>query len=115
MTAHSHVPPAGPGPDQDQRLEAELAGLKKQFERLRDERLRTERDLDNLDRQLDELRAQARADYGTDDPAELARILEQRRAENQRLVAEYRDHVAGIQRDLDQVEADVRAGRKDPA
>ncbi|MHC1788243.1 hypothetical protein [Solidesulfovibrio sp.] len=92
--------------DADARLERELAGLKTEYERLRDDKVRTEQDLRHQQAQLAELEARARADYGTADPEELARLLEEKRQENARLVAEYRDHIAAVRRDLDAVEQD---------
>ncbi|EHJ49174.1 hypothetical protein DFW101_3174 [Solidesulfovibrio carbinoliphilus subsp. oakridgensis] len=91
-------------PDADARLERELAGLKAQYERLRDDKVRTEQDLSHLQNQLAELEAKAQAEYGTADPEALRRLLEQKRADNARLVAEYRDHIATVRRELESVE-----------
>lgn len=93
--------------DADAGLERELAGLKTQYERLRDDKVRTEQDLSHLQNQLAELEARALADYGTADPEALRRLLERQRQDNARLVAEYRDHIAGIRRDIEAVERDV--------
>ncbi|MEA4858048.1 MAG: hypothetical protein AAGU21_11350 [Solidesulfovibrio sp.] len=82
----------------------ELEGLKAEYERLRDDKVRAEQDLANLTRQLAELEARARAEYGTADPAELAALLTRLREENARLVAEYREHIQGVRRDLEAVE-----------
>ena len=90
--------------DADAGLERELAGLKAGYERLRDDKVRTEQDLSHLQSQLAELEARAQAAYGTADPAELRRLLERQRQENARLVAEYREHIEGIRRELDAVE-----------
>jgi len=92
--------------DADASLERELAGLKQAYERLRDDKVRTEQDLRHQQNQLAELEAKARADYGTADPEELARLLDEKRRENARLVAEYREHIAAVRRDLDAVEQD---------
>ena len=40
------------------------------------------------------------------DPAELTRLLEEKRAANARLVAEYREHVAAVKGELEAVERD---------
>lgn len=92
MTTHEH----------DARLEAELNQLRKDYERLRDLKVGTERDIDNLSDQLDDLKTQAREAYGTDDPDELTRMLEEKREENRRLVEEYRNHLQDIRKGLDQ-------------
>ena len=90
--------------DADARLQNELAGLKGEYERLRDAKVRAEQDLSHLQNQLTALEAQAMAEYGTADPAELTRLLEEKRAANARLVAEYRDHVAAVKGELEAVE-----------
>jgi DNA repair exonuclease SbcCD ATPase subunit len=95
-----------PADDADAKLERELAGLKGEYDRLRDAKVRTEQDLTHLQNQLAELEARAMAEYGTADPAELLRLLEEKRAENARLVAEYREHVAAVRRELEAVERD---------
>ena len=92
--------------DADASLERELAGLKNTYDRLRDDKVRTEQDLRHQQNQLAELEAKARADYGTAEPEELARLLDEKRRENARLVAEYREHIAAVRRDLDAVEQD---------
>ncbi|MFU2209871.1 hypothetical protein K9F62_09495 [Desulfovibrio sp. JY] len=90
--------------DADAHLERELAGLKAQYERLRDDKVRAEQDLTHLQGQLAELSARAKAEYGTSDPAELEALLAQKREENGKLVAAYREHIAAVRRDLEAVE-----------
>ena len=90
--------------DADARLERELAGLRAEYERLRDDKVRTEQDLTHLQSQLAELEARAQADYGTADPEALKELLARKREDNARLVAEYREHIAGIRQDLEAVE-----------
>lgn len=85
-------------------LERELAQLKQQYERLREDKVRTEQNLDNIGRQLADLEAQAVQQYGTADPQELNRMLEEKRAENARLVAEYREHISSIMEGLNKLE-----------
>jgi hypothetical protein len=91
-------------PDADARLERELAGLKAEYERLRDDKVRTEQDLSHLQNQLAELEAKAQAEYGTADPEALKQLLAQKREDNARLVAEYREHIAAVRQDLETVE-----------
>lgn len=95
--------------DQDQALEQELAGLKKEYEKLRDEKLRTEQNLENLERQLRELETQAREEYGSADPEELERLLEEKRAQNAKLVADYRQHIQDIHNGLAAIEQEEGA------
>lgn len=96
---------------QDQLLEQELARLRTEYDKLREERVRTEQNLANLSQQLREMEERAQAEYGTSDPAELERLLAERRAENARLVAEYRGHVEAIRADLAAVERGLEDGR----
>jgi chromosome segregation ATPase len=98
------------GSGEDARLQRELAGLKAEHQRLRDEKLRAEQDAANLTRQMDELKARAEAEYGTSDPAELAALLERRRAENAAMVAEYREHLAAVGSALAEVERGFGGG-----
>lgn len=88
----------------DMALERELAELKKQYEKLREDKVRTEQNLDNLSRQLHELEEQARADYGTADSDELKVMLDKKRAENDRLVTEYKEHIRSIHAGLSELE-----------
>ncbi len=90
--------------DADTALEGKLSALKKNFETLRDARARAEATVAELERQLAELEARAVADYGTADPEALERLLAEKRAENERLVADYERHLRGIQAKLAGVE-----------
>ncbi|WP_320171449.1 hypothetical protein [Maridesulfovibrio sp.] len=89
-------------------LERELAQLRRQYEMLREDKVRTEQNLDNISRQLADLEEQARLQYQTADPQELANLLEEKRAENSRLVAEYRAHINSIMDGLQKLEQDGR-------
>ncbi len=101
----------GTGTTQDSQLEQELNGLRRQYEQLRDQKVRTEQDIANLSSQLEGLKAQAKAEYGTDNPEELQALLNQKRQENERVVSEYREHVQKIQSDLAAVENAVDGDR----
>ncbi len=90
--------------EQDQALERELQGLKQQYETLRDRKVRTEENLANLERQLAELEAQATEAYGTADPEELEKLLQEKRTENARLVSEYRTHIQEVNQGLADIE-----------
>lgn len=92
------------GVDQDAALERELAGLRKDFDRLREAKVRAEQDLLNHERSLRELEERAVAEYGTADPEALARLLEEKRTRNAEMVAEYREHIQGIDRSLREIE-----------
>lgn len=93
------------GTTRDSQLEQDLKELRRQYEQLRDQKVRTEQDMANLTNQLEALKTQAKAEYGTDDPKELQALLQRKREENEKVVAEYREHVQQIQANLAEVEA----------
>jgi predicted nucleic acid-binding Zn-ribbon protein len=95
--------------DQDEALERELSRLKAEYERLHEEKVRAEQSLSHLQDQLRELEEKARAEYGTADPEELNRLLEGMRAENQRLIDEYRRHVDEVRAGLAGLEREAEA------
>lgn len=99
------------GTTTDAQLEQELKGLRQQYEQLRDTKVRTEQDVANLSSQLEALKAQALAEYGTSDPEELQALLEKKREQNELVVAEYREHIQKIQSDLANVENTIEEGR----
>lgn len=113
MTMRNDPRPGQPGAadSQDQRLEQELSLLRAEHDKLKMERVRTEQNLANLSQQLREMEERAQAEYGTSDPTELERLLAERRAENARLVAEYRKHIEAIRADLAAVERGLEDGR----
>jgi hypothetical protein len=91
-------------PDEDAALERELARLREDYETLKEQKVRTEQDLANVERQLAELERQAEAEYGSSDPERLQALLEEQRAKNRALVADYAAHIAGIRQDLTALE-----------
>ena len=90
--------------DRDQALERELQGLKREYDRLREEQVRTEQNLSNIEEQLARLRERAVERWGTAEPEKLEALLAEKRAENEKLVEEYRNHINGIQAALKAVE-----------
>ncbi len=90
--------------NQDAALERELGQLRAEYEKLRDEKVRAEQTLTHLEAELSALEDKARAEYGTADPEELKAKLAAMRGENERLVAEYREHIAQVRGGLDALE-----------
>lgn len=88
----------------DNALEQELQGLRRQYEALRDHKVRVEQDIINLTGQLDELKARAEAEYQTSDPEELQKLLGKKRQENEHVVSEYRKHINELRQGLQAVE-----------
>ena len=85
-------------------LEQELNLLKEQHKWLHDKKIRTEQELASTTSQLAALEEEAKVQYGTSDPQELAKLLEEKKAENSRLVTEYRAHIMSIKEGLDNLE-----------
>jgi hypothetical protein len=88
-----------PGPDVEalRRLEA----LQPAYERLRADRIRAESDVERLTAELAAARAQAREELGTDDEAEIRRMIEEARAENARRVEAFAQSLRAVQDRLD--------------
>jgi len=95
----------------DAQLEQELNGLRLQYEQLRDQKVRTEQQVADLSSRLETLKTQAEAEYGTSEPKELQSLLQEKRLENERVVAEYREHIKQIHADLANVENSVEGTR----
>lgn len=91
----------------DAAVEQELANLRKQHEDLKSRRIRTEEQIRGLSAQLEELQNRAVEEFGTADPEQLAALLQERRDENARLVAEYREHIQKIQAGLADLNKDM--------
>ena len=71
--------------DQLRRLEE----LRKTFDKLRAERIRAEGEVERLTRDLEEARALARTELGTDDEAEIQGLIEEAQARNAKLAEEF--------------------------
>jgi len=67
------------------------------FERLRTERIRAEGEVERLSRELGEARSEAKAAFGTDDEAEIQRLIDQARARNIALVEEFGALIRGVE------------------
>lgn len=78
--------------------------LRKRFDDLRDRRTTAQANLRTIEATLADLKTQAREQFGSDDPAELARKLERTRAQNGKLRADYQDHLDGIDMGLAELE-----------
>ncbi|MBM6583510.1 hypothetical protein ILT44_25235 [Microvirga sp. BT689] len=71
--------------DQLRRLEE----LRKTFDKLRAERIRAEGEVERLTRDLEEARALARTELGTDDETEIQGLIEEAQARNAKLAEEF--------------------------
>jgi DNA anti-recombination protein RmuC len=95
----------------DQQVQEQLLKLRDQHRVLHERKIATERDLQNLEERLREMRAQAERDYGTSDIDQLRRLLEERRQENDRMVEEYQRHVEDIQGRLKEIDEGAEEAR----
>jgi hypothetical protein len=74
-----------------------LDEARRTYERLRAERIRAESDVERLGRELDDARAQAKAEFGTDDEAQIASLIESVASDNARRVEDF----AALVRDVE--------------
>ena len=95
---------AGAVSPRDQAVQEKLEVLKKDYKGLETRKITTEADIRNLEGELQRLRDQAEKNYGTSDLAELQRLLEERRRENEALVAAYEEHIQGIKDRLAEID-----------
>lgn len=96
--------------DSEQNQKQRERELQARWERLNRKKIEYERDLENSQKSLDDLRRQARENYGTDDLAALREKLDEMRRENERKLTEYHDHLASIEARLEEVEATQSSG-----
>jgi hypothetical protein len=95
----------------DQVAQERLLELRKQHQSLHERKIATERDRQNLEERLRELRTQAERDYGTSDIDQLRQLLEERRRDNDRMVQEYQQHIDDIQQRLKSIDAGEDAAK----
>ena len=82
----------------------DIEQLRKRYSWLREKQITAQADLNNATKELERLKREARDRHGTDDLAELTRMLEEMRRENERKRAEYQEHLDQIDRRLADVE-----------
>lgn len=66
-----------------------LEEMRKTFDKLRAERIRAEGEVERLMRELDEARALAKAELGTDDEAQIQSLIEEAQTRNAKLAEEF--------------------------
>lgn len=77
--------------------------LKARYENLNKRKIQAEANLENARNQLEELKAQARSEFGTDDIEALKKMLADMEAENERKRAAYQESLDSIEKDLNTV------------
>ena len=85
--------------DQLRRLEE----MRKAFDKLRSERIRAEGDVERLSRELEEARALALSELGTDDAAEIQKLIEEAQARNAKLAEEFGTALRDVETRLKQL------------
>ncbi len=85
----------------------QLEELRPAYERLRTEAIRAESDIERLTAELDAARRAAREALGTDDEAEIARLIAAAKAENAARVEAFATLVRGLEARLAQLESEA--------
>jgi hypothetical protein len=80
-----------------------LEEMRAAFDKLRAERIRAESEVERLTRELEEARDLAKAELGTDDEAEIGRLIETALTENAKLIAEFGDALRDVETRLRQL------------
>jgi len=96
--------PAEKGSPEDRQIQERLTRLRDEYTKLHTKKIATEQDRKNLEQRLGELREQAEREYGTSDIEQLRLLLDERRKENERMVAEYQRHIEEIRERLAEIE-----------
>jgi chromosome segregation ATPase len=78
--------------------------LQARYNRLNTEKIRASTNLENSQKELDRLKADAREKYGTDDIAALQQKLQQMKDDNEQKRAEYQSKLDAIETELEAVE-----------
>lgn len=81
-----------------------LEDLKGRYEKLNEQRIRTQTELKHAEDNLSTLQAQAREVWGTDDIDTLEKKLQEMRASNEKKLADYQRHLDEIEANLKQIE-----------
>jgi hypothetical protein len=74
-----------------------LDEARRTYERLRAERIRAESDVERLSRELDHARAQAKAEFGTDDEAQIEGLIQTVASDNARRVEDFATLVRDVE------------------
>jgi polyhydroxyalkanoate synthesis regulator phasin len=82
----------------------DIEHLKQRYQKLAETRTRAEANLETARTHLEELKKQAREQYGTDDIDELKNKLAQMEEENEKRATEYKQQLDAIEKDLRDVE-----------
>jgi molecular chaperone GrpE (heat shock protein) len=82
----------------------DIEELRRRYDYLNQKRIRTDANLQNARKRLEELQEQAKKDFGTDDLDELRAKLTEMKSENERKRSEYQESLDRIECELAEVE-----------
>ncbi len=82
----------------------DIEELRRRYDDLNQKRIRTDANLQNARKRLEELQEQAKKDFGTDDLDELRAKLTEMKSENERKRSEYQESLDRIECELAEVE-----------
>ena len=82
----------------------DIEELRRRYDDLNQKRIRTDANLQNARKRLEELQEQAKKDFGTDDLDELRAKLTEMKSENARKRSEYQESLDRIECELAEVE-----------
>ena len=82
----------------------EIEELRRRYDDLNQKRIRTDANLQNARKRLEELQEQAKKDFGTDDLDKLRAKLTEMKSENERKRSEYQESLDRIECELAEVE-----------
>lgn len=89
-----------------------IEDLRKRHEKLNEDKITARTNYDNARKQLEDEKAKARTEYGTDDLDALRAELKKMEAENERKRSEYQAHLDKIDADLKEVDQKFAQGQK---
>lgn len=92
-----------PSPTNERAVD-EIESLRTRYEELNTQRIQAKTRLDETQRQLEVLQAEAKAQWGTSDLAALQKMLEDQQAENERLRVAYQASLTAIEEGLKKIE-----------
>ena len=82
----------------------EIEELRRRYDDLNQKRIRTDANLQNARKRLEELQEQAKKNFGTDDLDELRAKLTEMKSDNERKRSEYQESLDRIEYELAEVE-----------
>ena len=82
----------------------DIEELRRRYDYLNQKRIRTDANLQNARKRLEELQEQAKKDFGTDDLDKLRAKLTEMKSENERKRSEYQESLDRIECELAEVE-----------